>query len=71
MKFLVDNALSPQLALLLRERNHDAVHVRDCEMQAADDQAIFDRAAEEDRVVLSPTLTLVRFSRLKALRSHQ
>lgn len=53
MKFLVDNALSPQLALLLREQDHDAVHIRDYELQAADDETIFERAASEDRVVLS------------------
>jgi hypothetical protein len=29
MKFLIDNALSPELAKLLETATHDAVHVRD------------------------------------------
>ncbi|MGH3609918.1 MAG: DUF5615 family PIN-like protein [Pseudonocardiaceae bacterium] len=53
MKFLIDNALSPVLAHALAGLGHDAVHVRDLEMQTASDEAIFDHAAEQDRVVVS------------------
>ena len=53
MRFLVDNALSPEVAEGLRQARHDAAHVRDYGMAAEADEDIFDRAAEEERILIS------------------
>ena len=53
MKFLIDNALSPALAPLLQQAGHDAIHVRSTGFQHAEDDAIFDRAAVESRILVT------------------
>jgi predicted nuclease of predicted toxin-antitoxin system len=53
VKFLVDNALSPQVSTQRKAHGYDSVHVRDLGLQSADDHVILARAAEENRTVLS------------------
>lgn len=65
MKFLIDNALSPILAMEFRNAGHDAIHVRDIGFADADDVTIFERAATENRIVVSADTD---FGTLLALR---
>jgi predicted nuclease of predicted toxin-antitoxin system len=53
LRFLIDNALPPRLADLLRAAEHDAVHVRAYRMHAAKDEDILARALSEDRIIVS------------------
>ncbi len=68
MKFLIDNSLSPVLATLLHQADHDAIHVRSLGLQRADDAAIFDRAAVENQTVVSADTD---FGTILAERSSQ
>jgi predicted nuclease of predicted toxin-antitoxin system len=78
VRFLVDENLSPLLAVALCEAGHDAVHTRDLGMARSADNEVLDAARDQDRVVVSadtdfgtmfaatgaarPSLLLVRLS---------
>jgi predicted nuclease of predicted toxin-antitoxin system len=53
MRFLVDNAISPIVAKGLQNVGHDAIHVREYGLQAAEYWVLFERAEKEKRIIIS------------------
>lgn len=53
MRWLVDNQLPVALAIWLKSRGHDCVHVIDCGWDELTDHEIWSRASAEQRVVIS------------------
>jgi predicted nuclease of predicted toxin-antitoxin system len=68
MKLLIDNALSPVLATRLGQAGHDALHVRSIGLEQATDDVILDRAAIEERILVTADTD---FGTLLAARSCQ
>ena len=60
MKFLVDMALSPDLAIWLRSHGHDAVHASEIAMNRAPDTEILSTALEQVRIVITADLGFPR-----------
>ena len=68
MRFVIDNALSPQLASELSVAGHDAIHVRDVGLAQADDETIMRFAAGDGRVVVSADTDFGALAALYAAR---
>jgi predicted nuclease of predicted toxin-antitoxin system len=65
VNFLIDSSLAPAIAETLRRAGHDAIHVRHYGIHKAEDEIVFDRAAAEDRVIVSSD---TRFALVLSLR---
>ena len=68
MRFLVDMPLSPELAALLVQSGHDAVHALELGLDRASDASILERAREDQRVVVTADLD---YPRILALTQSQ
>lgn len=66
MKLLLDANLSPEVARLLNEAGHDAIHIQDIGLLSAPDPEILQAAADDGRILITADSD---FGALLALRS--
>ena len=64
MKFLADMGLAGSTVSFLRAQGHDAIHLRDQQLQRLADEGIITKAQAEDRIILTHDLD---FGRIIAL----
>ena len=53
MRFLADAGIYPRTVEFLRQRGHDAVHVRELAMQRAADRVLAEKARVDRRILLT------------------
>jgi len=53
MRFLADMGVDQRVVAWLRAGGHDAVHLRDEGLQRLADEAVFDKAVVERRIILT------------------
>jgi predicted nuclease of predicted toxin-antitoxin system len=53
MQWLLDMGVSGRVAEWLRQQGHEAVHLRDLQLQRLSDDLIFEKASQEKRIVLT------------------
>ena len=53
MRFLADMGVSQWVATWLREQGHEVVHLRDENLQRLPDDQIFEKATQENRMILT------------------
>jgi predicted nuclease of predicted toxin-antitoxin system len=53
MRFLADMGVAQRIVIWLREAGHDAVHLREQNLQRLADSAIFEKAVTEKRILLT------------------
>jgi len=56
VKFLGDMPLGAGVATWLRSRGHDSIHLSEIGLQRATDEAIFEKAALESRIIVTTDL---------------
>ena len=56
MKFLIDENLSPKIAIELGKKEHDAVHIRDKEMLGFEDEDVMNCALQEQRILVTSNI---------------
>ena len=68
MRFLADMGIPSRIVVQLRQRGHDAIHLREQGLQRLPDRDIFQKAMDEHRILLTLDLD---FSEIVALSDNQ